>query len=736
MKSRRKSKVRLLRWVLVVVALVWGGMAMAQTGNLAKIDPELQELMCQSRDANETFRVIVEMAEQYNNTNLERGTAMMTRAQRRDYVVNELKHFSEQSQTEVVNYLTEQSTRGGVTVLHRFWIFNGVCCEATAECISVLSTRHDVRFVTLDKEMQMIEPIEEEGGNRDNPPEGVQWHVSKIRANEVWTYNDTTGYTGNGVVVAIIDSGVNYNHQDISGNMWNKSTDPDYNPLYPNHGWDFFDNDCDPFDEDTEDGHGSHVAGIVASHGPVYQAGIAPGATIMALKVGGWVDGEFVIGDASVYCQAVEFAIENGADVLNLSLGSHKGDGGEGYVRTKFINALNAGVVATVSAGNNGCLLCEGYHRAPYNIGSPGNCPPPWLNPAQSSVLSGGTSAVICVGNVKDNDERYYSSSFGPVTWAEGAYIGNYHDYPYERGSNTNIGLIRPDVVAPGASIWSIRKSVNDGYHTLSGTSMAAPCVAGVIALMLEANPNLTPAIIDEILETTAEPCEGQTMKNNEYGSGRVDAYRAVAAALAPCSITAVSMPSMGGTIEGAGSFMRGEQCLLTATPNMGYEFVGWIEVFSGLPSVVSYNPEYTFTVNGDRSLIASFQPVNYTINVTCSPSMGGVVSGNQGSYLAGSTVTLTATANTGYAFSGWMENGAIVSSNPTYTFQIMGNRNLAAIFRDAQYAIGNLVTNPDGSQGVVFHLNQAGTEGWMVALDDASEGWPCRSCLSATSML
>jgi hypothetical protein len=102
---------------------------------------------------------------------------------------------------------------------------------------------------------------------------------------------------------------------------------------------------------------------------------------------------------------------------------------------------------------------------------------------------------------------------------------------------------------------------------------------------------------------------------------------------------------------------------------------------------------------------------------------VGGTVIGNQGSYPVGSTVTLTATPNTGYAFNGWMENGAIVSSNPTYTFQIMGNRNLSAIFRDAQYAIGNLVTNPDGSLGVVFYTDPSGVSGWQVALTDASEG-------------
>ena len=113
----------------------------------------------------------------------------------------------------------------------------------------------------------------------------------------------------------------------------------------------------------------------------------------------------------------------------------------------------------------------------------------------------------------------------------------------------------------------------------------------------------------------------------------------------------------------------------------------------------------------------------SYSVATTCTPFAGGTVSGNAGIYPAGSMVTLTATPNTGYAFNGWLESGQVVCSSPTYTFQVMGDRNLVASFRDAQFDIGNVITNPDGSQGVVFYVNPAGTEGWMVALNDASEG-------------
>lgn len=420
-----------IRWLLLALAMAWGGAAWAQAGNLAKIDPELQELMHQSRDANERFRVIVEMAEQYDNPNLERGTALMTRAQRRDYVVNELKRFSEHSQAEVVSFLTAQGTRGQVNVLHHFWIFNGLCCEATAECIGELSTRRDVRYVSLDKEIELDEPERTEGTRENLSTNDVEWHVSKVRANMVW--NDL-GYTGAGIVVAILDTGVNYNHPDLSANMW------DGGDLYPNHGWDFYDDDNDPMDInenpnaiDPNIAHGSLVAGILAGK---RGTGVAPNAKIMALRINSDDD----------ILSAIEFALEHGADVLNLSRG-WPGVGGMANYRDSFVNVMNAGVVATVAAGNYGNQ--QDVYAVPNNVTAPGNCPPPWHHPDQGN--DGGVSAVICVGNTTENDTRYITSSIGPATWTAGSSIGNYFDYPYEPGNNTKHGLIRPDISAPGA---------------------------------------------------------------------------------------------------------------------------------------------------------------------------------------------------------------------------------------------------------------------------------------------
>ena len=132
----------------------------------------------------------------------------------------------------------------------------------------------------------------------------------------------------------------------------------------------------------------------------------------------------------------------------------------------------------------------------------------------------GDLSCSVCVGAVDYNDAAAYFSSHGPVTWTNTAFA----DYPY----NPGIGLIRPDVCAPGVDIKSLNYSTNNGYTTMSGTSMATPCVAGCMALMLSKDIDLLPADVCRILEETAVPLASG--KSNVYGFGRVDVLAAVEA--------------------------------------------------------------------------------------------------------------------------------------------------------------------------------------------------------------
>jgi len=134
-------------------------------------------------------------------------------------------------------------------------------------------------------------------------------------------------------------------------------------------------------------------------------------------------------------------------------------------------------------------------------------------------------------------------------------------------------------------------------------------------------------------------------------------------------TIAATVNSAESGTVQGTGTYGDGTICTLIATANEGYTFVNWTE--NG--NQVSLETSYSFTVNGDRTLVANFvsdDPNTYNITATANPSAGGTVTGS-GSYDEGTTCTLTATANTGYVFNNWTKNGTEVSSSATYSFTV-----------------------------------------------------------------
>ena len=141
-------------------------------------------------------------------------------------------------------------------------------------------------------------------------------------------------------------------------------------------------------------------------------------------------------------------------------------------------------------------------------------------------------------------------------------------------------------------------------------------------------------------------------------------------------TIAVSASPSSGGTVSGGGTYQQGQSCTVTATANTGYTFLKWTE--NG--TQVSTNADYTFTVSGNRTLVAQFQAQIYTVSVSANPSNGGTVSGG-GSYNYGQSCTVTASANSGYEFTNWTEGGSVVSSNASYSFTVSGNRTLVANF-------------------------------------------------------
>ena len=157
-------------------------------------------------------------------------------------------------------------------------------------------------------------------------------------------------------------------------------------------------------------------------------------------------------------------------------------------------------------------------------------------------------------------------------------------------------------------------------------------------------------------------------------------------------TISVSANPNNGGTVSGGGTYQQGQSCTVHATANTGYTFTNWTE--NG--NVVSTNANYTFTVNGNRTLVANFQMQSYTITVTANPAIGGTVSGG-GTFNYGQSCTVTATANEGYVFNHWLENGNVVSTQANYTFTVTGNRNLVAIITPHVYTIFAVPNPPEG---------------------------------------
>jgi len=275
-----------------------------------------------------------------------------------------------------------------------------------------------------------------------------------IKAPEVWA----KGYTGQGVIVAVVDSGVDYTHPDLSANMWRNSReiagngiDDDGNGFIDDiYGWNFFDNNNTPLDEG---GHGTHVAGTIAAVRNTFGVtGIAYNAKIMALKALGGSQGA---NSGNSVGNSIRYAADNGARVINLSLG---GSNPSPDTLSAIQYAISKGAIV-VSASGNESESAPGY-------------------PARYADQFG-----IAVGAVNYNRTlTNFSNRAGTTPMAYVTAPGAY--------SNLDIGIYS---TLPGAK-----------YGLMPGTSMAAPHVAGVVALMLSARNNLTDAQARQILTSTA----------------------------------------------------------------------------------------------------------------------------------------------------------------------------------------------------------------------------------------
>lgn len=234
---------------------------------------------------------------------LREAMAFITKAERRQFVAESLQRQAEVSQAELLALLKEMERNGMVEDIQPLWLVNSISCFANKLAINNLSQRNDIMRIYRCQSTRCFDE-EVTPANRGDGRE-ITENLLQVNAPQVWEL----GYTGEGVLIAIVDIGVSLTHSDLKGRFWDGGVE------YPNHGYDFASHDNDPSDEN---GHGTHVAGTICSTGVSgSQTGVVPDAKIMVLKVFG-TDQQT---DETILVEAMQFALEHDANLLNMSLG-------------------------------------------------------------------------------------------------------------------------------------------------------------------------------------------------------------------------------------------------------------------------------------------------------------------------------------------------------------------------------------------------------------------------------
>jgi subtilisin family serine protease len=410
-------------------------------------------------------------------------------------LVDKLESSAKDSQQSVSSLLAQESDSSTslFSSSKSFWITNQVYVkDATAELLIKLMGESNVAEIREEAIFSIEEPtsvtvlsdsaitVDTNGSVAVGEAITAAWGVAKIGAVDVWA----KGFTGENVVVATIDTGVRSTHQSLRDNFLG------------DYGW--FDPVANTTTPTDGAGHGTHVTGLIAGTKGI---GVAPGSKWMACRGCATADtcaeaamlscAQFVLCPTDVAGSSASRNCSKAPHIINNSWGGPQGD-------TTFASVIQAwrqaGIIPLFASGNivaNGC----GTVRSPAD-----------------------NADVIGVGATTSTDSLWAYSAMGP----------------------TPAGLLKPEVVAPGSEVYSAWRTRDNVYAIASGTSMAAPHAAGVAALLLGAQPNMTFDEVRSALEASANRTSlvsasrtcGNTsdseFPNNIFGYGRVDALAAI----------------------------------------------------------------------------------------------------------------------------------------------------------------------------------------------------------------
>mgnify|MGYP001091118920 FL=1 len=369
-----------------------------------------------------------------------------------------LSSSSNNSMPVIVTYKSDKKIKEGqvISLAEKYKdtlpIINGCACEMNIDSILRLTADPDVDFISYDSKVFAV--------------------MDEARKTIGADYSLNTRYTGKGVTVAIIDTGI-APHADL---------------IYPSNriiGFKDFVNNHTKFYDDN--GHGTHCAGILAGSGYSSKGrykGIAPETNILSIKV---LD-EKGNGNTSDILSTVQWIIENKevykTKIINFSLGAIAQYKERRDPLVKAANrAIEKDLIVVAAVGNSG--------------------------PMHSTILSPATSRyVISVGSLNDRGRSYYKNE----TIAE-----------FSSRGPTLDRIRKPDLIAPGVDIMSLSNKNLSGYTTLSGTSMSAPMISGAAALLLNENPNYSHFDIKRILLNS---CQKIKASSYEQGAGVLDMRR------------------------------------------------------------------------------------------------------------------------------------------------------------------------------------------------------------------
>lgn len=523
--------------LFALLTLLISPFAPAPSAAAASWQPKVDPWVLETAAEGET-EFLVFLAEQ---ADLSGAAALPTKAEKGAFVYQRLLETAQRSQRPLIAALEQMGVE-----YRSFWVVNALWVRGDSHSVQALVSRADVAHLYANPSVKLDAPVEQQPAPASTL--AVEWNISKVNTPQVWA----AGYTGQGVVIGGQDTGYDWDHPALINQYrgWDGAT--------ANHNYNWHDA-TNPNSTAPEDpyGHGTHTMGtMLGDDGGVNQIGMAPGARWIGCRN---MD-DYGNGTPATYIACYQWFIaptdlnnENpdptqAPDVINNSWSCPPSEGcpiNNPNIMLDAVRSLRAaGIFTAHSAGNSG--------SACHTVNAP------------AAIYA----ESFTVGSTNSSDVIAGSSSRGTVT---------------VDGSNRP----KPDISAPGVSVRSCVPGT--GYAYLSGTSMAAPHVAGLVALLISAEPRLRGEVdlLETIIERSAVPiidmtCGGSPggVPNNTYGWGRIDAlaafeYREIAlgkqapAQVAPGDVLTYTL-SVTNTVS-SGSLL---QIVLTDTLPAGTELI------------------------------------------------------------------------------------------------------------------------------------------------------------------